>query len=110
MEKLPAYIDNKRWVAQQYQQWGKKQGVQFTREPANSCANYWLNSLIVNNEGERDAMLKVTNQSSVMTRPAWTPMHKLSMNFDCQRDELGNTEWLFDRLVCVPSSPINRDK
>ena len=110
MEKLPAYVENKRWVAQQYQQWGKKQGIQFTREPANSQANYWLNSIVVDNEDLRDKLLKVTNENGIMTRPAWTPMHKLSMNWDCQRDELSNTEWLFERLVCVPSSPINRDK
>ena len=39
-----------------------------------------------------------------MTRPAWIPMHKLDINKNCQHDDMENTEWLFDRIVNVPSS------
>ena len=51
-------------------------------------------------------MLKVTNESNIMTRPIWKPMHKLSMYQNCQKTELSNTEWLYSRVVNVPSSPI----
>ena len=49
-------------------------------------------------------MLEVTNKNNVMTRPAWIPMHKLEVNHDCQHGDMENTEWLFDRIVNVPSS------
>ena len=49
-------------------------------------------------------MLEITNNNNVMTRPAWTPMHKLKINQPSLRTDLKNTDWLFDRLVNVPSS------
>ncbi len=106
IESLPDFIDNKRQVAVQYQEWGEGHGVDFTKEPPGARANYWLNVLITKDKGQRDAMLEFTNANGVMTRPAWTPMHKLIMNRECVKSELTNTEWLFERLVNVPSSVV----
>ena len=108
MENLPDYVQNKRWIAQEYQNWGKKQGVQFTKEFADSKANYWLNNIITESKNDRDLVLIKTNENGIMTRPAWTPMHRLNMYKQCQASSLTNTEWLYERLVSVPSSPINR--
>ncbi|SVE15375.1 uncharacterized protein METZ01_LOCUS468229, partial [marine metagenome] len=33
-----------------------------------------------------------TNNAGINTRPLWTPMHLLSMNKDCMKDEMVNTE------------------
>ena len=106
MESLPAYIESKLWVAQQYQEWGRKHELRFVEEPVNTRSNYWLNVAITEDQQHRDIMLEVTNSNGVMTRPAWTSMHKLAMNQDCQAGELTNTEWVFDRLVSVPSSAV----
>lgn len=35
---------------------------------------------------------------------AWVSMHKLLVNKDCQKMELLNTQWIYDRVVNVPSS------
>lgn len=110
MEVLPAYLENKRWIAAQYQEWGKEHGMQFVKESFNTRANYWLNVVITENIKQRDTMLEVTNSSGIMTRPAWTPMHKLEMNQYCFSDEMANTEWLFERVVNVPSSVILDEK
>ena len=56
------------------------------------------------NKKQRDEMLEITNKNNVMTRPAWTPMHRLKINQPSLRTDLKNTDWLFDRLVNVPSS------
>jgi perosamine synthetase len=104
MESLPAYLKSKRSLAQHYQEWGSKHGLQFVKEPTNTRSNYWLNVAVTQDQQQRDAMLKTTNNSNVMTRPAWIPMHKLTMNKDCHKGDMTNTEWLFDRLACVPSS------
>lgn len=106
MELLPAYIESKLWVAQQYQEWGRKHELRFVEEPANTRSNYWLNVAITEDRQHRDIMLEVTNSNGVMTRPAWTSMHKLAMNQDCQVGDLTNTEWVFDRLVSVASSAV----
>ena len=104
MESLPIFIDRKREIAEKYQVWGRLNGLQFVREPENTKANYWLNTVIVEDQYQRDAMLQWTNDNKVMTRPVWVPMHKLSMNQYCQKTDMKNTEWLCERLVNVPSS------
>lgn len=110
MESLSAYVESKRRVARQYQEWGREHGLQFVVEPANTQANYWLNTVITQNKQHRDDMLETTNNCNVMTRPAWTPMHTLPMNQDCQQGDLTNTEWFFERLVSVPSSVVRNAK
>ena len=104
MEVLPDFVEKKRTLAKHYQKWGAENGIQFIKEPDETQSNYWLNTLLMNNKKERDSLLEYTNNNKVMTRPIWTPMHKLPMNQYCQRDELKNTEWLSERLVNVPSS------
>ena len=106
MEVLPEFIRKKRDVASQYHAWGQANGMGFVREPLDTEANYWLNAVITEDQVQRDALLKVTNENQVMTRPIWIPMHKLSINQHCMCAELKNTEWLSDRLVNVPSSVI----
>lgn len=110
MESLPAYVENKRWIAQQYQEWGKNYSLQFVEEPVHTRSNYWLNVALTRDKSHRDAMLETTNKNNVMTRSAWTPMHKLAMNQNCQNSDLTNTEWLFDRLLNVPSSVVSYEK
>ena len=104
MESLPKYLKKKRIIANQYQQWGEDNGVQFLKEPVNTKSNYWLNTLLTDNRKERDQWLSITNEMGVMTRPAWTPMHQLPINQDCMATDLFQTERLFNRLINVPSS------
>ena len=42
-----------------------------------------------------------------MTRPAWTPMHKLGIYSHCLTGDLINTNWLYDRIVNVPSGVVS---
>tara|TARA_B100001142_G_scaffold329777_1_gene394320 strand:- start:4747 stop:5907 length:1161 start_codon:yes stop_codon:yes gene_type:complete len=107
LELLPSYIKNKRWIAEQYFDWGKKMDVSFLKESKDAKSNYWLNTLIVNDKETRDALLKETNKNNIMTRPVWTPMHQLDIYKKCKRGDMTNTEWLFDRLVSLPSSIVD---
>ncbi len=106
MESLSNYLESKREIAKQYMEWGNKYDLKFVKEFANTRANYWLNVAITQNKKQRDQMLEITNNSNVMTRPVWNPMHKLPMNENCQKGDMTNTEWLSERIVNVPSSPI----
>jgi len=106
LEMLPVYLNNKKEIAHQYQAWGQKHELQFVTEQSNTVANYWLNAAVMQDKQHRDKMLEITNKKKVMTRPAWVPMHKLAINQDCQTAEMNNTEWLFDRLINVPSSAV----
>ena len=108
IEKLPLFLEKKRFIADEYKNWGDKNGYSFIQERLGTKSNYWLNTMIVSDKKERDKILKETNKSQIMTRPAWTPLHELPFNISYQRDEMLNTNWLFNRIVNVPSG-IPRD-
>jgi perosamine synthetase len=109
MESLPTYLESKRNLAKQYQEWGDKYGLKFVQEPDNTQSNYWLNVAVTRDKEQRNTMLETTNKYNVMTRPTWIPMHKLAINQDCQKGSMVNTEWLNERIVNVPSTVILND-
>jgi dTDP-4-amino-4,6-dideoxygalactose transaminase len=51
-------------------------------------------------------VLTKTNAAGVMTRPVWTPLHKLPMFKDSLRDDLLKTEKFAKLLINLPSSPV----
>jgi len=104
MELLPDFVSEKRDLAATYQQWGNENGVQFAQQPINTQANYWLNTLLTEDQQARDEWLLQTNELGVMTRPAWTPMHLLQINKDAVSADMSNTIYLYERLINVPSS------
>jgi dTDP-4-amino-4,6-dideoxygalactose transaminase len=44
-----------------------------------------------------------------MTRPAWELMNRLPMFKNAECDDLSNAEWIADRLVNLPSSPLTQN-
>lgn len=104
MARLPALLESKRSVAAAYQAWAAAHGLAFIAEPAGTHSNYWLNGLRLPDRAARDAFLTATNAAGVMTRPLWTPMHRLPMYAECPCTALPVTEVLADTVVNVPSS------
>ena len=107
LENLEYFLKNKRMLGKKYQEKLKSEHFYLFKETENSNANYWLNVLIANSKKERDSILDITNKNNILTRPAWTPMHHLSMNKSCYFENLENTNFLFDRIVNIPSSVTN---
>ena len=107
LEQLPGFVEHKRTLADRYRQaFSGIDGVRFFSEPDFARSNYWLNVLLLD-EGlscELDAVLAATNDAGIMTRPAWTPMHRLPMFAEAPRMELPVTESLAARLINIPSS------
>jgi perosamine synthetase len=106
LEQLPEIIRNKRETASIYQHELSKIGVNVVNELAGTTANYWLNTIILENRQERDDFLKFSNDHGVMTRPIWALMNRLPAFKDCQTDPLENSIWLEDRVVNLPSSVV----
>jgi aminotransferase in exopolysaccharide biosynthesis len=104
LEQLDAFISAKRKLALNYSEFFSNSELKFFSEPENCKSNYWLNAVICENATQRDALLKATNDSGVMTRPIWTLMNKLPMYQHCLKDNLHNSEWLETRVVNLPSS------
>ncbi len=112
LEQLPGFIQSKRETAAAYQTffntYAKEQNngltMRFIPEPENSSSNYWLNSILLENKAQRDALLQYTNQNGIMTRPVWQLMNRLPMFTNCQTGPLPNAEKIADGLVNLPSS------
>lgn len=104
LEMLPAYLADKRELAQEYASFFKSIHVKFREELPEAKANYWLMCVELEDRNERDSFLKVTNDNAVMTRPIWTLMFRLPMYEHCQRDQQKNAIFLEERIVNIPSS------
>lgn len=107
LEQLPAFREEKRQLAKRYEQaFQNLPGLKFMTEPEDSESNYWLNTLILDEEfaSERDAILALTNDNGIMTRPAWTLMNKLPMFLNCPKMDLRVAESLERRMINIPSS------
>ena len=107
LEQLPSFVLHKRNLAQRYRRaLANIGGVRFVVEPAGTESNYWLNCLLVESgrEEDRDLLLDATNESGIMTRPAWRLMHKLPMYASCPHMDLSVAEKLEATIVNIPSS------
>ncbi len=109
LEQLPSFLAQKRALAEKYRQsFAGIAGIRFVSEPDFACSNYWLNALLLEEPfaASRDELLQLTNDAGVMTRPAWTPMHKLPMYNSCPRMDISTAESLERRLINIPSSSV----
>jgi len=104
LEQLEYYIENKRELALNYQNFFLDKTVDFVLEIEEAKANYWLNAILFNNLDERESFLGFANSNGLMARPVWELMHRLPMFKDAQKADLTNSEYIADRLVNIPSS------
>jgi perosamine synthetase len=106
-ENLDRILLNKRELASLYEGFFRNKTYSFIEEPKGAYSNYWLNSLVMNNKIQRDLFLDETNSNNIMTRPIWKMLNKLPMYKTSQSFELENSEWLEDRVINIPSSPLS---
>ena len=103
MEKLPAYLENKRELAENYKAFFRAESVNFVSEPDGCISNYWLNAILLSDRGERDDFLKYANEREVMTRPLWRLMPGLEIYKKFQHDKNENALQIENCLVNIPS-------
>ena len=107
LEQLPGFISAKRRLAKRYgAAFDGLAGVRFFCEPDFAESNYWLNAVLLDvaDTDRRDAVLQITNDAGLATRPVWALMHRLPMFTDCPRAGLAVAEDLEQRLINLPSS------
>jgi len=108
LEQLPRFLSAKRALFERYQAaFAGIPEVTLVREPDGCRSNYWLQTLLLDegSAAQRDEILQLTNDSGLMTRPAWTLMHKLAPYAACPRMPLPVADSLERRIVNLPSSP-----
>lgn len=107
LEQLPSMLAAKRELFHRYQAaFAPVAGIKLVAEPEQCQSNYWLQTLLLDAEHERqrDLILKATNEAGFMTRPAWILLHELAPFSDCPRMDLAGTRSLSQRLINIPSS------
>jgi aminotransferase in exopolysaccharide biosynthesis len=83
------------------------QGITLFREPKNCQSNYWLQTLLLDeNISElRDVILESTNKNMIMTRPIWVLLNELAPFKDSPCMDLSVARSLSRRIINIPSSP-----
>lgn len=106
MEVLEQYLKSKRALAEQYASFFHNSEVKFVLEPDYARSNYWLNSIICEDEQQRNEFLETTNSLGIMTRPVWQLMDRLPMFKKALKGSLSNSEFISSHLINLPSSYI----
>lgn len=104
MEEIENILQNKKETANRYSKFFENSDFKFINEPSNSKSNYWLNSIDLNTEMNRNEFLEYCNSNNIQVRPVWRLMTKLDMYKNCFADDLSNAECLEKRIVNLPSS------
>ena len=107
LQKLPVFIEQKRQLAEVYEKLvSDLDGVSLFREPANTKGNYWLQTLVLEQQHNRDIVLEFLNENGVLSRPIWTPMHELELFKNMPTADLTITKRLKNTLINIPSTPL----
>ncbi|NVK42151.1 MAG: LegC family aminotransferase [Oceanospirillaceae bacterium] len=106
IEKIEFYIESKRKIANEYENVCLKTDFQFIKEPSYARSNYWINGVVCENRISRDLFIRECLDSDILVRPVWQLMHTLPMYKDALKGDLSTSEWLVDRIVNLPSTPI----
>ncbi|WP_243310610.1 LegC family aminotransferase [Fundidesulfovibrio agrisoli] len=104
LERLPGFLADKRALASEYAEAFKGLPLAFVDAREGTTPNFWLNALFLEDRDQRDAFLEFSNDSGVMTRPVWEPLHTLPMYAQAPRGPLDISLDIADRLVNIPSS------
>ena len=108
LEQLPDKLIAKRSLFERYEAaFFSVEGVNLMVEPEKCRSNYWLQTLIIDNDqlDQRDSILQATNKGGFATRPVWRLMHNLLPFSECPRMDLSCSEELSQKLINIPSSP-----
>ena len=108
LETLPSKVKAKRDLFGRYQNaFADVKGVELFIEPENCQSNYWLHTLLLDEDqsDNRDLILEATNDAGIMTRPVWVLLNELIPFKDFPSADLTTSQSLSRRIINIPSSP-----
>ena len=113
LNRLSEFLQSKRGLFEKYLELiSPIDGIRLISEPNNCTSNFWLQTIVLNeaNVALRDEILEILNDAGLMSRPAWTGIHKLKPFQDCPRMDMHTTDCLEKRIINLPSSSFLNDK
>ncbi len=104
LENINLILKNKKIIADEYRAILEKLNINFVTGIDNTQPNYWLNTIVLNHEKEKEVLLNLSYKKNIFLRPLWVPLHELRMYKNYQKDEMLNTIWLYQHCISLPSS------
>ena len=106
LKKLKFLIKFKRQLFKKYKKvFENLETVTLISEKKNNYSNYWLQTLILNNENEksRDKIIKYLKKKNIQTRPVWKLIHTLKPYKNFPKMDLKNAKILEKKIINLPS-------
>ncbi len=107
MENIEKILKSKRKLFSLYDKaFQSIKEIEIFKEPINCKSNYWLQTLILKKEFEKEKenILELTNKKEIMTRPVWKLLHKLKPFKSFPKAPLPVSISLEKRIINIPSS------
>ena len=105
LEKLPEFLESKRRIANAYRKlFAQFPDIKFIDEPPKASSNFWLNTITLASEKDRNYLLDSLGGHQIQCRGLWAPMSTLPMYKNCPRMVTNVAYDLCARSINLPSS------
>ena len=108
IKNIKKIVNLKRKINSKYQREFRNNNLfKLVKEPKFCRSNYWLNCIILKTKDKnlKDYIIYESNKKGIMTRPAWSLLHKVKHLKKYPRDNLSNSEKIYNKIISIPSSP-----
>ena len=107
LEKIKLILLQKKLLNQTYtNSINKVQGANIFQEKYPCDTNYWFQILILDDslKSHKNKIIKNLIKKKIHCRPLWKLMDKNKYLKNSQKMNLDNAKYLYDRIICLPSS------
>ena len=107
LEKINIFLRAKRALFKRYYKAFKNiEGISICKEPHNSKSNYWLQTLVLNNNNInlKNKILKKSHKKSIYMRPIWKLISELKPYKKKQKMNLSGSKAIYKKIINLPSS------
>lgn len=101
--KLKKKISQRRKLYKIYSKYSQK-GFKIINEPINSKSNFWLQAIKLNNQKEKNYLLKFLYKNKIEARSIWKPNHLFSHLKKFPKMNLDNSMKIYNTTINIPSS------
>ena len=108
LKQFDNFLNCKRDIAMQYNHHFKNLSFNFFEEPSGTKSNYWLNTIITNNEDEKQSFLSALHSNNIMARGSWLPLNDLPMYQFALNDGCSVSQDYSKRIINLPSGVPRR--
>jgi perosamine synthetase len=107
--KLKQIVKFKRKINKIYKELIPKK-YKLLSEIKNSKSNFWLNTLILNNNNEKKLLLSFLKKNKIYVRSTWRPLHTFDHLKNFPKMNLENSLEIYNRSLNLPSGYISKFK